>query len=222
MPLPAAGAPSRILVNEAITYAVAAENVAGAIALIESHRQATMNAEQWQQLERWLNLLPRQHVDEHPQLLVLEAWILHKRQRLTEIPARLDLAEALLKENRLPEKVQRYLGSEIDALRSQQYFSLGNATLAYMTAQNALDTTPLEHSGVRGVAWVFLAGGLFLSHGLQAALNALADAPSNGRPAHSSEHFAYPHRQVLVILDGSGTAEFEEGGRRTAAVCRAA
>ena len=182
------------LVDEAITYAVAADNVAGAIALIESHRHATMNAEQWQQLERWLNLLPRQHVDESPQLLVLEAWILHKRQRLTEIPARLDLAEALLKETRLPDEVQRHLCSEIDALRSQQYFSLGNATLAYLTAQKALDTTPLEHSGVRGVAWVFLAGGLFVSHGLPAALKALANAHSNGRAAHSSEH-----SRILIV-----------------------
>ena len=78
------------LIDEAIAYSIAAGEMTGdmqRIALIESHRHAAMNAERWQQLERWFNLLQRQQVDLHPELLLLEAWVLHKRQRLTEIPA---------------------------------------------------------------------------------------------------------------------------------------
>ena len=41
------------MIDEAITYDLAAGDLPDAIALIESQRQGAMNAERWQQLERW-------------------------------------------------------------------------------------------------------------------------------------------------------------------------
>ena len=127
-----------------------------------------MNVERWQQLERWLNLLPRQQIDMHPELLLLEAWVLHKRHRLAEIPANLDLAAALLADGSLPADTQRLLRSEIDVLRSQQYFNQPDAVRAYQAAQQALDSAPREYASVRGLAWIFLGAGLFLAKGKEA------------------------------------------------------
>ncbi|MFN8464840.1 MAG: LuxR C-terminal-related transcriptional regulator [Caldilineaceae bacterium] len=182
------------LIDEAITYGLAAGDLPDAIALIESQRQSAMNAERWQQLERWLGLVQRRQIDMHPQLLLLETWVLHKRQRLAEIPARLDLAEALLAEGNVPPAMQRALQSEVDALRSQQYFNQAAAELTYHTAQRALDYAPREYASARGLAWVFLGAGLFLAHGKEQALAALATGLEKGQVTHG-----YEYSRVLII-----------------------
>lgn len=164
------------LIDEAITYAQASGDVGEAVGLLESHRRAAMNEERWQQLERWLSLFSRREIDSFPQLVVLEAWILHKCDRLTEIPERLDLAETLLDIRDTASDLQMCLRGEIDALRSQQYFWLADSASTYQSARRALDRVPLEQAGVRGIAWVFGTAGLFLSSGLRPALDLLITA----------------------------------------------
>ena len=179
------------LIDEAIAYSIAAGemtgDMAGAIALIESHRHAAMNAERWQQLERWLNLLRRQQVDLHPELILLEAWVLHKQQRFTEIAGRLDLAEALLADGSIPADKRGLLGSEMDVLRSQLYFNQLDVARTCQTAQRALACAPPDYAGVRGLAWTLLGAGLFLAQGKQQALAVLADYFCSGYGAHSGE-----------------------------------
>ena len=182
------------LLDEAVTYGLAAGDLPNAIALIESQRQAAMNAERWQHLERWLGLVERRQIDMYPQLLLLEAWVLHKQQRLAEIPARIDLAEALLADGNEPADVRRGLQSEIDALRSQQYFYQAATELTYKTAQRALDNAPREYASARGLAWVFLGAGLFLANGKEQALAALAHGLENGQVAHG-----YEYSRLLII-----------------------
>lgn len=186
------------LIDEAIAYSSAAGDMTGdmtgAIALIEAHRHAAMNAERWQQLERWLNLLRRQRIDMHPELILLEAWVLHKRQRLSEIAALLDLAEALRADESVSTDKRRLLGSEIAALRSQQYFNRPDVVRAYQEAQRALDCAPAEYASVRGLAWIFLGAGLFLAKGKEQALAILTDNLGSGYTAHS-----YEYGRLLII-----------------------
>lgn len=47
-------------IDEAIRHALAAENVSGAIELIDHHRHDLLNQSNWRILERWLSLLPDQ------------------------------------------------------------------------------------------------------------------------------------------------------------------
>lgn len=182
------------LVDEAVTYALAAGDAAQATMLIEQNRHTAMNEEKWQQLEQWLCLVPRRTIDESPQLLILEAWILHKHQRVAEIPERLDLAEALLDADELPPETQVDLRGEIDALRSQSYFVLADATRSYQWARRALDHVSPAKASVRGVAWLFAAGSLFLSAGLQPALDALVPASAEDR----AQRTAVAGRVLLV------------------------
>ena len=160
------------LVDEAIAYSIAASDISGdmtdAIALIEAQRHAAMNVERWQQLERWLNLLRRQQIDMHPELLLLEAWVLHKRQRLAEISADLDLAEALLADGSLPADRRRGCAAKLTFCAASSYFNQPDAARAYQAAQRALDSAPREYASVRGLAWIFLGAGLFLAKGKEA------------------------------------------------------
>ena len=169
------------LVGEAISYALAAGDAAQAAALIEQSRPVVMEQENWQQLEEWLHMLPRSVIDGSPQLLIAEAWLMHKYDALMQVPERLDLAQELLDQSDLPEAVKDELSGEINTLRSQQYYAMGDMLRAYQTARRALDSLPLTKASVRGVAWLYIGGSLAASTGPQAALDALAAARAEDR-----------------------------------------
>ncbi|MFN8466565.1 MAG: LuxR C-terminal-related transcriptional regulator [Caldilineaceae bacterium] len=169
------------LVGEAISYALAAGDVAQAAELIEKSRPAVMDQENWQQLEEWLHMLPRSAIDGSPQLLIAEAWLMHKYDALVQVPERLDLAQELLDLSDLPDGVKGGLHGEINTLRSQQYYAMGDMLRSYQAARRALDSLPLSKASVRGVAWLYIGGSLAASAGSQTALDALAAARAEDR-----------------------------------------
>ena len=75
------------LVDEAIEHSLTAGDVAEAVRLVETHRHAAMNQERWPDLQRWLGRLPRQVIDEQPELVLAEAWLVHHRASLTDVSA---------------------------------------------------------------------------------------------------------------------------------------
>ncbi|MBK8050662.1 MAG: hypothetical protein IPK16_28295 [Anaerolineales bacterium] len=167
---------SQNLVDEAVAYALSAGDIGGAVQIVEANRHAAICGEKWQRLEAWLELIPRREINGYPELLLLEAWILHKRERLLEIPARLDLAEAILDEGGRYAPVELRMRSEIEALRSQQYFLVADATRTCTTARRALQYAPDDYAHVRGAAWFFLALGAYIASGIQPALDILVEA----------------------------------------------
>jgi LuxR family maltose regulon positive regulatory protein len=182
------------LVDEAIGYALAGNDMPEATRLIDCHRHAAMNREDWQQLERWLHLLPRAAINTSPQLLLLEAWTLHKYERLTEVRERLDLAQALLDTNMLSPATEASLRSELDALYSQQFFWTADPQDTAAAAQRALEQLPTEYASARGVAWVFLAGSLFQITALEPTLDTVGKMAA----AEQSRHTAVASRILLA------------------------
>jgi LuxR family maltose regulon positive regulatory protein len=174
------------LVDEAISYALAGNELQEATRLIDRYRHAAMNREDWQQLERWLHLLPAAAINASPQLLLLEAWVLHKYERLTEVRERLDLARALLDTNMLLPETQAALRSEMDALDSQQLFWTADPQHTTAAARRALKQLPSEYASARGVAWVFLAGSLFQLTGLEPALDTVGQAAAEDLAHHTA------------------------------------
>ena len=110
------------LLTEALHHAVAGDDKTTAVHLIAAQRHAAMNREQWSMLEQVLGLVPRQAVDAHPELLLLETWILYHHFRLTEIAEHLDRVEVLLEQQSLSYTVQQNFEGEIETLRSLQFF----------------------------------------------------------------------------------------------------
>ena len=64
--------------------------------IVAQHRHELMNQSQWQRLERWVHLFPREVIDEQPDLLLIEVCLKFIRQQVGEMPALLDRVEALL------------------------------------------------------------------------------------------------------------------------------
>ena len=180
-------------VGEAIEHVLTTSGVAEAIRLVETHRHAAMNQERWPDLQHWLGLLPRQAIDEHPDLIIAEAWLLHHRAALARVPERLARAEALMQQTpldehvRLDEETRLRLQGEIDALTSQLVYWTADAERTLTLAQRALAETPLEHSYVREIAWMFFAGALALRGDLGDAIAALNEGLREVR-FHSNTH----------------------------------
>ncbi len=80
-------------VDEAIEHALMADNFTEAIRLVETHRHQIMNQERWPDLQRLLDRFPQQVIESRPELLILEAWVLHCRFRLAAIPSCLERLE---------------------------------------------------------------------------------------------------------------------------------
>jgi len=147
-------------VEDAIGHALAAGDEMAVVQIIESNRQETMNQEHWQRLEHWLNLLPRRLVDERPELLLLETWILQKQWRISDLPAHIDCIGVLMESTLLPECDAVRLRGEIDTLRSMISYNMldGERSLAF--AASALQALPMAYSSARSLAWMYHGGGL--------------------------------------------------------------
>ena len=59
-------ASSTKFIDEAMEHSLAAGDVAEAVRLVETHRQAAMNQERWLDLQRWLSLFSREVIDSPP------------------------------------------------------------------------------------------------------------------------------------------------------------
>jgi LuxR family transcriptional regulator, maltose regulon positive regulatory protein len=161
------------LVDEAIEHALAANDVPEAARLVEAHRHEAMNQERWLDLQTWLSRLSRHAVDERPELVLAEAWLLHHRASLADVAPRLARAEALLQQTPLAEEAHRSLQGEIDALTSQLVYWTADAERTLDLARHALAETPSQHFYVRALAWMFAASGLHMRGELGEAIETL-------------------------------------------------
>jgi LuxR family transcriptional regulator, maltose regulon positive regulatory protein len=141
-------------VEDAIAYALEAGDEMAAAHLVEMHRHALMNHEQWQSLERWLQLLPRRLIEERAPLLMAEAWLLQSRWRIADTLALLERVEVIMQQASLPEPDRTYLRSEVDTLRSHIAFHHSDMTSQLTYAERALKHVPMTYSSVRGHAWM--------------------------------------------------------------------
>jgi LuxR family maltose regulon positive regulatory protein len=167
--------------DEALHFAQAGNDLAAAVQIIAQHRQDLMNRDQWQRVDRWLHLFPREVIDEQPHLLLLEIWLKFTRQQLDEAAALLDRVEALLPG--LPPETGVPLRGEVKIWRSGLLYWSGDFAHSMTTAQQALEEVPLQCRYLRGYAHAFLSGDYVASGDLTRAFATLytPGEPDQGR-----------------------------------------
>ncbi len=167
--------------DEALQHALAANDMAAAAQIVAQHRHDLINQGQWQSLERWIHLFPREVIDEQPDLLLIEVWMSFIQQRLGEMPALLDRIEALLP--RLPPEAAKRLQGEVESRRSALLYWDGDLARSMTLAQQALEKVPLNWWYIRGYARLFLSGGYLMSGNLMQAYATLyaTGEPDQGR-----------------------------------------
>jgi ATP/maltotriose-dependent transcriptional regulator MalT len=63
------------LSDEALHHALHASDMTAAVQIVARHRHELMNQAQWQRLDRWVRLFPREVINEQPDLLLIEVWL---------------------------------------------------------------------------------------------------------------------------------------------------
>jgi LuxR family maltose regulon positive regulatory protein len=178
-------------IEEALHHALAANNVASAVQLIEQSRHDLLNRENWYALERLLNALPAEIESKYAGLLVTRAWTLVMRLSLPPIAHLLEEAEHRLAQDSStytePERLS--LVGEIDAIRSMCGSWQGldmNSVIEY--CERAVECIPTEHTFARGIAYGHLGNALVLVGQSKTAFRLLNDFINewSGKGAYSS------------------------------------
>jgi LuxR family maltose regulon positive regulatory protein len=144
-------------IEEAITHSLAARDMTGAAHLVEAHYRNVINRSQWTRLRRWVELLPDSIIEQRPGALLALCWCLHRAFKLEATVPVVIAAAALLEtpetsaELDIDEEEQRYLLGEINGLRSQALFFLGDFESGLAYAEESLvqlpRSFPYGHSG---------------------------------------------------------------------------
>ena len=143
------------LMDEAIGHALAAGDNQFAVQLIRQNRHLLMNTEQWNRLERWLDMLPPETVQVDSILLSTRAWIYEYHSRIVEAWALMDMVEKNLDDLPCESPEIQELQSEINAIRSEQFIIGLEGSRALVCSKEALQSLKIEAASIRGFASVF-------------------------------------------------------------------
>jgi LuxR family maltose regulon positive regulatory protein len=208
--------------DEALYHALAASDWAAAMQVVMEHRHELLNQSQWQRLERWLHLFPREVIDEQPDLLLIEVSLKFMRHQISEVPALLDRVEALLAQR--PSERDAALQGEVEARRYAVNYYRGEWARSLSTGQRTLEKIPAEWWYLRSYMRLFLGLGHLMSGDLTEAYALLyvGDDPDHGRDyqkllfgsacflhwiAADLSGLAQAARRVLATSDSSDFAE---------------
>ncbi len=168
------------LIEEALQHALAGDDIPAAMQLVARHGHQLMNDQQWPRLERWLDMLPRDRVEQDPELLLLEAWIYHIRHQLLEMAACLDKVETLIATS-LPgaSAGAEHIRGHFEALRGFQSCIAVDSERALIQTRYACENIPREHKRALAFAHLFLAGAYQMAGDLETGLSSLHKAASD-------------------------------------------
>jgi LuxR family maltose regulon positive regulatory protein len=142
------------LIDEAIKHALAAGDEERVADLIARHRHAALDADQWYVLERWLSLIPEAVLQQHPELLMAQAWIaLNYYFRVDAVPPLLEEIESLLGDEPGHEQIR----GELAASRGYVLWLMGNGAESLRQVDVALERIPVSHVDFRSNAEIIFA-----------------------------------------------------------------
>lgn len=177
-------------IDEALRHLMAAGDAVGAARLVEDHREALMEREDWPTLERWLGMLPHEILTQRPSLSIAQAWPMLYRYQLASILPTLEKAEKCLEEGCEPvsEAERRALNAEMDTLRSFVYFvSFGDAERSIFHAKRALAHLPIAQTNARGLAQDMMCVSLFEMGQAETAIALLDETLADPSPSGPSK-----------------------------------
>jgi LuxR family maltose regulon positive regulatory protein len=165
--------------DEALQHALAAQEWAASVQVVIEHRHELVNQSQWQRLDHWVHLFPREVIDQHPDLLLSEVALMVIQQRIGEMPAQLDRVEALLTQS--PSERNAALQGEVEARRCALYYWSGDLARSRDVGQPALKKIPAEWWYLRAYTRLFLSTGYLISGDLPQAYATMSASDEPGQ-----------------------------------------
>lgn len=181
------------LVEEALRHTLAANDIAGAVALVDEHRHRLMNTEQWRTLRRWLTYFDRSVIDQSPVLLLVEAWLTVSQGRTAgheQILARLDVLQ--------DSTADMQLYAEVAIFQCEQLYFTQAPEMCIAVARAALAALPASWQLARSYLLLYLAGALQMLGNWQEACAVLQENLDAAQPYPSIFH-ARVFSQLLLI-----------------------
>lgn len=202
------------MIEEALHHALEGGHTAVAEQLVAQHRHDLMNQEQWNRLERWLNLLPHKSIEENPELLISQAWLLWNQMRFTEMVETVDRIELLIAAFPKKSSIDKGLLGEIDVFRGVQFY-IGapcNGPSALAHAQKAAQRLPSQWHSARGLTYIVLTMSYQMVGDLTRAHSIVFEALKERQVFYSSFH-----TWMLVSLCHINWIETDLGNHRQTA-----
>ncbi|MBW1790505.1 MAG: AAA family ATPase, partial [Deltaproteobacteria bacterium] len=141
------------IIEEALQHYLAAEDIPSAMQLVAQHGHNLMNNQQWPDLERLIGMLPRDRVEQDPELLIFKAWHKHVQTSGCDLPTKVaynEKIEPLL--NNLSEKAlarETQINGHFEALRGVEFYLSADGENALKYSQSACDKIPMHHKRAR-------------------------------------------------------------------------
>ena len=127
-------------IDEAIRHALAAGDELAAVEIVERHRRAELDADNWYAIERWLEMLPPVK-EQRPELLLARAWIAYERFQITALPDLVQRIFVLLDES----KEGTPLWGELHFLKGAALYWSGDGKASHECFATAQACLPAEH-----------------------------------------------------------------------------
>ena len=178
-------------IDEAIQYAIKADNIDYAAELFAGHRHQLYDNEDWLRLERWLSWFPNKYVERSPVLLVTKGFLVLTRGHVTNALQIRDQVQALL--SSLPEDSNDPDQIYGDLAFLNQFDNQGHAWAETVipTALLMLEHLPPEAHYLRARALNLIADGYHLSGNIERSITIIREALSQDqwpRQRHARFH----------------------------------
>jgi len=165
--------------EDALKYALAANDITFAAQLVEQHALETLKIGALATLSGWLDKLPEQILLERPWLSVYKSWVLLLTGKFENLEHFLKAAEPGDHETRIDNELRGH----IMAIRAYSVAMGGQPEQAFEYANQALELLPRHDLTVRSVV-IFVLGGINMVRGdIEGAIKAMLEAGEMGGQA---------------------------------------
>ena len=194
------------LLEEAIRYALADQQIGTAVGIVQGHRHQLLDTMDFRRLERWLKQFPPSAVAAHAELLLARAWLMYVRFETLEQRDCLEQVETLLAAESASPQARVWQG-EVAAIQSLLHIAAGEPHKAVLTGERALQLIPRASFYVRSVALLHVAFGMYMAGEMAFADTMLDDAATDpwiARDLAITRSLQARHFLQLIAADLSG------------------
>ncbi len=141
------------LIDEAVQHFLAGGDTVGAAGIIgECHWRAEQEKYGWRIIERWLSLLPARIKEQHPDLLLSQAWVLHFRHEVKDITPIVQQLELMA----MATPLEEFQIGELKIFQGMLHYWAGKGEAALQLFLDAKKMIPEKYRTITGLIAIWI------------------------------------------------------------------
>ena len=93
------------MIDKAIKSAVSSGEVSLAIEIVERYRVSMINNDLWHEMSGWIKHIPQKYLNQHPGLLLVQAWICYEKSQVESLVAVVERLDLLMSQGDIEESL---------------------------------------------------------------------------------------------------------------------